>query len=54
MNVFDQIRAELESMSDIELIEVARESYGLEVDALDSRTSIVDQCLAVEQHNFFQ
>jgi hypothetical protein len=54
MNVFDQIRVELEDMSDIELVEVARESYGLDVDATDSRKSIVDRCLAVEQHNFFQ
>ena len=53
MNVFDEIRTELESLSDMELVEVARESYGLDVDALETRRVIIDQCVAVEQHNFF-
>lgn len=53
MNVFDEIRADLESLSDVELIRIAREEYGLDVNALDSRRDIVEQCVAVEQHNFF-
>jgi len=53
MTVFDEIRAELNELTDIELINIARESYGLDVDALDNRESIVDRCVAVEQHNFF-
>lgn len=53
MSVFDEIRADLEMLSDVELLEVARESYGLDVDALESRRVIIEQCVAVEQHNFF-
>lgn len=53
MNVFDEIRVELEMLPDIELIRVARDEYGLDVDTQDSRRVIIEQCVAVEQHNFF-
>lgn len=54
MFVFDEIRSELESLSDLELVEVASESYGLDVELTDSRKFIIDQCVAVEQHNFYR
>jgi hypothetical protein len=53
MNVFDEIRVELELLSDVELIRVARDEYDLDIDANASRRDIVDQCLFVEQHNCF-
>lgn len=54
MSVFVEIRFELESLSDLELVEVARESYGLDIDLTESRQIIIDQCIAVEQHNFYR
>lgn len=54
MSVFVEIRFELESLSDLELVEVARESYGLDIDLTESRQMIIDQCIAVEQHNFYR
>lgn len=53
MNVFDEIRADLESLSDVELRRIAEDQYGLEVDVADTRATIVDRCLAVEQHNCY-
>ena len=54
MNVFDEIRTELESLSDMELVEVARESYGLDIELTESRKTVIELCLAVEQHNFYR
>lgn len=54
MTVFDKIRVDLESLSDFELVDVARESYGLDVDLTESRKVLIDLCLAVEQHNFYR
>lgn len=54
MSVFVEIRFELESLSDLELVEVARESYGLDIDLTESRQIIIDQCIAIEQHNFYR
>jgi hypothetical protein len=53
MNVFDEIRAELEALESVALFEVAQESYGIDLDETDTVESIVDRCLAIEQKNFF-
>jgi len=54
MNVFDEIRAELKALTNLELIEVAHESYGLDwVSEHDPIDIILDACLSVEQKNLF-
>jgi hypothetical protein len=53
MNVFDEIRVELGMLSDLELLSVARDQYGLDVEVTDPRREVIEQCVAVEQHNFF-
>lgn len=51
---FNEILQELQQMSHDELVRVAQEEYGLEwVSEEDSRSSILDACLSVEQKNFY-
>lgn len=51
---FDQILQDLQQLSDAELVRVAQEEYGLDhVSEQDSRASILDACISIEQKNFF-
>lgn len=53
-SVFDQIAQELQALELRELVVVAQEQYGLDwVSESEDVGTIVDACVAVEQHNFF-